>query len=130
MRARDRSIVRSDATADRTIARVERSARSTPRAIDRVARVDVSREDRRNDTRRRARDSSRTTRPTLVSASTRATTRDMDERKALLFQATLAERAERAEGARDATRLDSCRPDVSATFGFIARATRTARRLD
>jgi len=101
-----------------------------PRAIDRVARGDVSREDRRNDTAGRARDSSRTTRPTRVSAATRATARDMDERKSLLFQATLAERAERAEGARDATRLESCRPDVSATFGFIARATRTARCLD
>jgi len=80
----------------------------------------------RNDTHRRAREFSPRANPSLdarlprpVRARRRRATLDMRERDALLFEATLAERVGRAEGAV------TCRRDVSRLFERIAR-----RRVD
>ena len=88
------------------IARRRRSVRvETPRVETR--RVEVSREDRCETTLIAAREFSTRANPSVraspstVRARRRRATLDMRERDALLFEATLAERVGRAEGADD-----------------------------
>lgn len=103
------------------IAQRPRSPFASPRVETR--RVEVSREDECETTLIAARaNPSLDARESIsrpVRARRRRATLDMRERDALLFQATLAERVGRAEGAV------TCRRDVSRLFGCIAR-----RRVD